>query len=162
MLNPVWNVPTRIVVYELEKEAEKNPDFYEKHGYIRRELSDGTVIIRQSPGPRNALGQVKLLFPNRHSIYMHDTPKKRLFRRTMRAFSHGCMRLHNPIDMAKFVLERDRGVTADDVDKVLKSELERGYSLKKPIPIHIEYNTIAFRAGEEMPIFLNDVYSGIS
>ncbi|HIA03780.1 MAG TPA: hypothetical protein EYN66_18060, partial [Myxococcales bacterium] len=90
VINPIWNIPDRIRIYELEPELEKDPEYYEKHGYMVRELGGNRFQIYQTAGPGNALGRVKLLFPNKHSIYMHDTPKRRLFNRTIRTFSHGC------------------------------------------------------------------------
>lgn len=158
VLNPVWHVPERIRVAEIMVEVEKDPTYLERHGYRVRELPNGTQQIYQEAGPGNALGRVKLLFPNRHSIYMHDTPKRRLFRRTIRAFSHGCMRLENPIDMAAFLLERQGIMARAEVDRALATGKERGLRLREKVPIHIEYNTIAFRADSDRPIFLNDVY----
>ncbi len=158
VINPVWHVPSRIKTGELDVEAEKDPDYYEKHNFRKRENPDGTTDVYQMPGSGNALGRVKLLFPNPFSVYMHDTPKKKLFDKTLRAFSHGCMRLDKPVDMAKFLLERDGSPSAAKVDDMLSSKAERGIQLKKPVPIHIEYNTVAFREDSDDPIFLNDVY----
>ena len=158
VLNPVWHIPERIRVHEIEKEAKDDPDYYAKHGYVRRELPNGTIQVYQEAGPGNALGRVKLLFPNEHSIYMHDTPKKKLFKRVTRAFSHGCMRLEDPLDMAKFLLKRQGLMTADEADRVIATKKERGILLNEKVPIHIEYNTIAFREDDPDPIFLNDIY----
>ena len=158
VLNPVWHVPERIRVHEIEVAAEKDPDYFAKHNYKRRELSNGKMLVYQEAGPGNALGRVKLLFPNRHSIYMHDTPKKKLFKRTVRAYSHGCMRLEKPREMAAFLLKRQGLMSAPEVERVIATKKERGIKLKEPVPIHIEYNTIAFRAGSDRPVFLNDVY----
>jgi len=158
VINPVWRVPERIRVYELEQERLEDPEYYEKHGYREKTLPNGTVQVHQVAGKGNALGRVKLLFPNKHAIYMHDTPKKRLFRRLVRPFSHGCMRLHKPIDMAKFLLSRDGTMEPEEVDKVLRTNTERGVQLQSPIPIHVEYNTVTFSDDHDDPIFLNDIY----
>ncbi len=158
VLNPVWNVPERIRIQEVLVEAAKDPTYLERHGYKRRVLNDGRELIFQEAGPDNALGQVKLLFPNEFAIYMHDTPKKSLFDRTLRAFSHGCMRLHDPVGMATYLLERDGIVNRAKVQEILKAKKERAFKLKAPIPVHVEYNTVAFDADNPEPIFLNDVY----
>ena len=158
VFNPVWHVPKRIKLGELDREAEKDPTYWEKHNYRLRTLEDGTEVVAQMPGSGNALGRVKLLFPNRHSIYMHDTPKKRLFSKTLRAFSHGCMRLQDPVEMAAFLLERDGRLTRAEIDGMLKAGKERGIRLKEPVPIYVEYNTVGFREDSDLPIFLNDPY----
>ena len=158
VINPLWHVPERIKRYEIIPAMEKDPDYLAKHNYNVRKLGDGTIQVFQSAGPGNALGRVKLLFPNKHAIYMHDTPKRKLFRRTVRAFSHGCMRLQDPLDMATFLLERQGIMDEAEVQKILATKKERGVSLKEKVPIHIEYNTVAFRMDSPDPIFLNDVY----
>ena len=158
VFNPVWRVPERIRVNELEKARETNPDYYRQHGYREKVYPSGTVLVWQVSGRRNALGRVKLLFPNHHAIYMHDTPKKKLFKRTIRAFSHGCMRLHNPIEFAKFLIGRDGAMTDEEIEKVLKTNRERGVAFKEPVPIHVEYNTVTFAGDDATPTFLNDIY----
>ena len=157
VINPLWHVPERIRLDEIIPEMEKDPEYLEKHGYKVRVVGTREMVYQEA-GPGNALGRVKLLFPNKHSIYMHDTPKRRLFKRTTRAFSHGCMRLEDPVDMATFLLERQGLMTAQEVERVLATKKERGVNLKEKVPIHIEYNTVAFEPGSDLPIFLNDVY----
>jgi murein L,D-transpeptidase YcbB/YkuD len=158
VLNPVWNVPERIRIQEILVEAAKDQEYMEKNGYKVRQLNNGREQIYQEAGPTNALGRVKILFPNKHAIYMHDTPKRRLFKRTIRAFSHGCMRLHEPVEMAEFLLQRQGLMTSEKVKAVLDSKKERGIRLKEKVPIHIEYNTVAFDPEDDRPIFLNDIY----
>ena len=158
VINPVWNVPERIRIQEILVEAAKDPEYMEQNGYKVRQLGNGKEQIYQEAGPTNALGRVKILFPNKHAIYMHDTPKRRLFRRTIRAFSHGCMRLKDPVEMATFLLERQGLMTKERIDSILDSKKERGVKLKEKIPIHIEYNTVAFDPDDDEPIFLNDIY----
>ena len=158
VINPVWHVPDRIRTGELDKEVEKDPEYYDKHNFKVQTLPDGTVQVHQMPGSGNALGRIKLLFPNPYSVYMHDTPKKKLFDKVIRTFSHGCMRLDDPVGMAKFLLERDGTMTAEKVDATLESMHEQGVTLKTPVPIYIEYNTVAFAPDSPDPIFLNDVY----
>jgi murein L,D-transpeptidase YcbB/YkuD len=158
VLNPVWRVPQRIRIHEIMVAARKDPDYMEKHGYKTRILANGSEQVYQEAGKGNALGRVKFLFPNRHAIYMHDTPKRSLFKRTIRAYSHGCMRLEDPVDMAAYLLEREGLMSPAKVKEIIEKGKERGVRLKKKIPIHIEYNTVAFDADDDMPIFLNDVY----
>lgn len=157
VLNPLWHVPKRIKETELDKELEKTPDYYEKHNFTVKTLEDGTQQVYQNSGPGNALGQVKFLFPNEFAIYMHDTPKKQLFKKTLRAFSHGCMRVENPLDLAEFLLERDASMTADELQKTIKTNRERGIKLNTPIPVVIEYNTVGVSSDGHM-MFLFDVY----
>lgn len=78
---------------------------------------NGFPVIRQRPGRRNALGRVKFIFPNRYSIYLHDTPAKRLFERTNRAFSHGCIRVSEPSELAKYLLKDKPGWTDQEIKK---------------------------------------------
>jgi murein L,D-transpeptidase YcbB/YkuD len=109
--------------------------------------------VRQSPGEANALGELKILFPNKHAIYMHDTPSRNLFSKDMRAFSHGCVRLERPRDMAAAVL----GWNVDQV----ASELKRGHSgVETPerIPIYVAYFTAWPEASGKVDYFA-DVYN---
>lgn len=157
VLNPTWTVPLRIKKYELDKELVENPTYYEDNNFEIIEMRNGEVFVRQGPGPNNALGRVKFLFPNEHSIYMHDTPKRHLFKRTYRAFSHGCIRTHRPIALAKWLLERQNGMTAERVDRLLASSKERAVELDTKIPIFIEYNTVTVDE-EGRVAFWDDVY----
>lgn len=157
VLNPLWHVPKRIKETELDKELEKTPDYYEKHNFTVKTLEDGTQQVYQNSGPGNALGQVKFLFPNEYAIYLHDTPKKHLFKKTLRAFSHGCMRVENPLDLAEFLLERDGSLTPSELQKTLKTNRERGIRLNNTIPVVIEYNTVTVSPDGHM-MFLFDVY----
>ncbi|GMV40851.1 MAG: hypothetical protein AMXMBFR64_25670 [Myxococcales bacterium] len=157
VLNPRWTVPTRIRDTELAKLAEKDPGYWDKHNYVLQPLSDGSMQIYQKPGTWNALGLVKFLFPNDYSIYMHDTNKRHLFKNTIRAYSHGCMRVENALDMARFIFEKDGRLTPEEFDKILKKGTERGLSLRRKIPVHVEYNTVSVDDDGHV-MFLLDVY----
>jgi len=157
VINPLWHVPPRIKETELDLELLDEPDFYEKNNYTVRVLEDGTEVVYQNAGPGNALGRVKFLFPNDHSIYMHDTPRKKLFMNRIRAYSHGCMRVHNALDLAEYILERQGLMTGKEFKAVLESKKERGVNLKEHIPVHIDYNTISATADGEI-MFLLDIY----
>ena len=112
----------------------------------------------QQPGPGNALGVVKFLFPNQFAIYMHDTPKKKLFERSVRAFSHGCMRTENPLDLARWLLvEIDKEMSNEEFDEVLEKREERHFALNPKLPISTDYVTTTIDE-EGRIVFLADVY----
>ena len=109
----------------------------------------------QPPGPKNVLGIVKFRFPNKHDVYMHDTPERHLFGGAMRAFSHGCMRVQNPIRLAEVLLAHDKGWTTSDVQGYVRRGGE--IALKQPIPVHVTYFTaVADDAGKVQ--YFPDVY----
>ena len=156
VLNPLWFPPPRLQK-ELLEELRNEPDFFEKHNYGIRMKDDGGEVIFQKSGPGNALGMVKFLFPNEHHVYLHDTPKKALFERPIRAYSHGCMRLDKPIDLAHYVLGKINGMTKRDIAKIQEKEKEHYIKLKSSIPIYVEYNSVS--ADEEGWVyFFADVY----
>jgi len=158
VLNPVWNVPKRIKEQELDQMLMDEPDYYEKHNFKVELNPDGTERVVQQPGPGNALGLVKFLFPNQFSIYMHDTPKKKLFERSVRAFSHGCMRTENPLDLARWLLvEIDKEMSNEEFDEVLAKREERHFALNPKLPISTDYVTTTIDE-EGRIVFLADVY----
>ena len=109
--------------------------------------------VRQTPSEANALGELKILFPNKHAIYMHDTPQKALFNRDARAFSHGCVRLQQPREMAAAVLGTDVGY--------IESKLAKGHSTEKipgKIPVYVAYFT-AWPNKDGVVEYFADVYS---
>ena len=136
--NPYWDVPRSIVINEMLPHLYRDPSYLDRHGYQvinarGRQVSSASVDwaayarnkvsveVRQPPGPRNALGRLKIKFPNKHAIYMHDTPEKQLFAHAQRAFSHGCVRLKQPRVMAAALLGKpvsyvDRRIAAGDND----------------------------------------------
>jgi murein L,D-transpeptidase YcbB/YkuD len=157
VLNPTWRVPRRIKEEELDRELLEDPAYYENNGYEVRILDDGSEEVVQLSGPGNALGRVKFLFPNRFSIYMHDTPKRNLFKRHIRAFSHGCMRLENPVDLARWLLIDQGAWTERKLQKVLNSKKVYGVPLKTKMPVTIEYNTVGVHETGRMMFYL-DIY----
>jgi L,D-transpeptidase YcbB len=160
ILNPYWNVPERIFKEEIIPEMLKSPTYLEDEGYECMATDPETGLckrVRQSSGENNALGQLKFIFPNQHSVYMHDTAKKRLFDLPIRAFSHGCMRVHEPMKLAEKLLKNDGQWDKKEVDKILGHGKEHGIRLKKHIPVHIEYYTV--RVDDDGGAhFLADVY----
>lgn len=141
VLNPLWFPPPRLQK-ELLADVVKEPDYFEKHNYGIRMNDDGSEVIFQKAGANNALGLVKFLFPNEYHVYLHDTPKKALFDRPVRAYSHGCMRLDKPLAMARYVLKKINGMTDKNIDKILEKEKEHYVKLDAPIPIYVEYNVV--------------------
>jgi len=156
VLNPLWFPPPRLQK-ELLEDLRNEPDFFEKNNYGTKIRDDGTEIIFQKSGPGNALGLVKFLFPNEHHVYLHDTPAKALFDRPIRAYSHGCMRLDKPLDLAKFVLGKVNGMTRRDIRKAMEKEKEHYIKLLTPIPIYVEYNAVSADK-EGWVYFFADVY----
>jgi len=113
-------------------------------------------MIRQEPGPHNALGRVKFIFPNQYMVYLHDTPSKGLFARTERAFSHGCIRTENPFELATLLLG-DQGWDRARVDQVVASKKNTRVNLEEPITVMLLYWTAEADA-EGTVFFRRDVY----
>jgi len=157
VMNPFWRVPARIKRLELDEELIDNPDFYEQNHYEVDTSPGGAEIVRQTPGDHNALGRVKINFPNPHAIYMHDTPHKTTFKHAIRSQSHGCMRLQDPLDMAKFILESDNAYDEEKFQTLLESLKEKTIPLTTPVRIFIEYNVTSI-AEDGKPMFLSDIY----
>ncbi len=167
--NPYWGVPRSILVNEMLPKLMDNPYYLDDKGYeitTQRgtHISSGSVDwwsvgrnfpynVRQPPGSRNALGELKIMFPNKHSIYMHDTPAKSLFRRDRRAFSHGCVRLAQPRAMAAAVLGSNEGHIASR----LAGGSNNKQQLSKEIPVYVAYFT-AWPDDEGKVMFYGDVY----
>lgn len=136
VFSPYWNVPPSIIKKEIKPALEKDKDYLVKHNM---EWDKGRV--RQKPGPQNSLGWVKFLFPNSNNIYLHDSPAKSLFNRNSRAFSHGCIRVAKPLELAQTLLEDDPNWTPEKVEKVMYAGKESWYTLKEPVPVYIGYFT---------------------
>ncbi|MEZ4268974.1 MAG: L,D-transpeptidase family protein, partial [Myxococcota bacterium] len=146
IVNPSWTVPPSIVRQEFQKKIDKDPLWLEKKGYIVVESPNGLKTVVQPPGPKNTLGDVKMIFPNSESVYLHDTNQRSYFRRARRDLSHGCIRVHNALDFATELLEWDaetRGERWPDrrVHTLARNDKTYWYRLEKHIPIFIEYYT---------------------
>jgi murein L,D-transpeptidase YcbB/YkuD len=113
--------------------------------------------VRQSPGPWNALGKVKFIFPNSFNIYLHDTPAKSLFEQNTRAFSHGCIRLHEPLKMAQWVLRNQPPWTPEKIDEAMDRTEELYVTIKKPVPVFVGYFTAWVDEKGEIN-FRDDIY----
>ena len=152
VFRPYWNAPDSIAIKEIWPKVEADPTYLERNNYeIVNE--GGKQRIRQTPGETNALGLVKFMFPNDFAIYLHDTPEAALFDRDVRAFSHGCIRLEKPEEMAQWVL----GWSADSVKRAMEEGKDnRHVNLKEKVPVFIVYFTTFMRDGRLH--FGNDLY----
>lgn len=150
IFRPYWNVPPGIAAKEI---------FPKGSGYMARENMEtyqegGQTRVRQRPGPKNALGFVKFLFPNDFNIYLHDTPNHELFKQDVRAFSHGCIRLEKPAELAQWVL----GWPADKVQQAMDNPPnDKPVKVPQKIPVYITYFTTYINNGQLY--FGNDLYS---
>jgi murein L,D-transpeptidase YcbB/YkuD len=168
--NPYWGVPRSIIVNEMLPKLYADPSYLDRLGYevstaSGRKVSSSSVDwynvgangapinVRQRPGARNALGSVKILFPNKHAIYMHDTPAKSLFKKDRRAFSHGCVRLHDPHAMAAAVL----GKSKEYVKKRIAQGKNDADTVEADIPVYVAYFT-AWPAPDGTVEYFDDVY----
>ncbi|MGF7161761.1 murein L,D-transpeptidase YcbB/YkuD [Rhodoligotrophos appendicifer] len=174
VFNPYWNVPTSIAVNEYLPKLKANPAALAAQNFevVRgeTEISPYSVswanygrgnfpfVLRQKPGPKNALGRLKFMFPNPYNIYIHDTPAKSLFDRDNRFFSHGCMRVQNPEELAKVILSHDDpSWTMERIEQELKVNRNKAVRLKKAIPVYVTYLT-AWANKDRAVNFRKDVY----
>jgi len=141
VFSPYWNVPKSIVEKEILPAIKKNPGYLEKENMEITRENDSLPEIRQRPGEKNALGKVKFLFPNSYDIYFHDTPSKSLFAKNKRAFSHGCIRLSDPLRMAKYLLRDQPEWDAAKIEDSMNSDKEKFVKIRKPVPVLITYYT---------------------
>jgi len=141
VFSPYWNVPPSIVAKEILPAIEKNSNYIAKENMEITGNDDGLPVIRQKPGPGNALGKVKFLFPNSFNIYFHDTPAKSLFNKDKRAYSHGCIRLREPEKFANYVLRNQPEWTPEKISEAMNSGEEKYVKVKDPIPVVITYYT---------------------
>lgn len=177
VLNPYWNVPPNIAVQDKLPLIKKDPGYltlqkmmvFQGWGADTREIGPETVDwsqvtaknfyyrLRQDPGPMNALGRIKFMFPNQFNVYLHDTPTRELFAKTERAFSSGCIRIEKPLELAEYVLRGDFKRTKDKFLAAIDRGTEQTVRLLEPIPVHLLYWTA--RAYEDGSIqFRKDLY----
>jgi L,D-transpeptidase YcbB len=176
VLNPTWTPTPDIVKNETVPSIVKDQDFLAKQR-LRVLDSSGTEVdpttipwkqyqgkflpytLRQDSGKDNSLGLIKFLFPNPYHVYMHDTPRKSLFVRTQRAFSHGCIRVQNPLELGRMILANDTGnlTTVERMDQLLSLGKTATVILKQPLPIYLMYLTTNVHDGKVM--FKPDLYS---
>jgi L,D-transpeptidase YcbB len=155
VVNPYWNVPMSIARAEIIPGVRRDPHYLQRNNYevlsgnqrvnasmlSPSALESGRYMIRQRPGPRNALGNVKFLFPNDMNIYLHDTPAGHLFGQESRAFSYGCIRVERPDDLARTLLERYTSRDGSDYDQLRQRDGEQWVTMDQKLPIYILYFT---------------------
>jgi L,D-transpeptidase YcbB len=175
IFRPYWNVPRSIQRGELTPKIARDHSYLTKNGYeivdshgetipgatisdqMLHQLRSGQVAIRQLPGPKNALGLVKFMFPNEYNVYMHDTPSTELFSKPRRDFSHGCIRVQAPEDLAVWVLRNKPEWTRQRIRDAMNGAKTIQVNLDSPIPVLIVYGTaVAPESGEAR--FLADIY----
>lgn len=158
VFSPYWNIPASIVEKEILPSIKNNGNYLESHNMEKTGESDGLPIIRQKPGGNNSLGKVKFLFPNAFNIYFHDTPSKDLFTKDNRAYSHGCIRLSDPLKMAEYLLQGQDGWTTQKITEAMNAGKESSVAVKKPVPVIITYYT-AWSTDTKQLNFRSDIYN---
>lgn len=177
VLSPYWHVPFNLAVQdklpEIKRQgvswfARNTMKVFQGSGSSQREIDPATVDwsrlsatsfpyrLRQEPGPSNALGRVKFMFPNAFNVYLHDTPGREVFAQTERAFSSGCVRVEKPMELALYLIG-DQGWTQETVQRVVDGRVERTVNLRTPVPVHLLYWT-AWADDQGMISFRRDIY----
>ena len=179
VLNPYWKVPEGIVRREIIPKMIKNKNYLRKQGIVaHRTWSEKSKIINlsnvyweqylwgdvkfpyrlmQPPGPKNALGKIKFKFPNRFAVYLHDTPTRHLFKKDVRAFSHGCVRVSEPKSLLETVASFNENINMTKANKILKGKRKVQYNIKNKLPIYLVYITAGLNDKDELE-FRNDIY----
>ena len=178
VFSPKWHVPTSIAIKDKLPKIKKDPSYIRRHGMtvytagptgIERiepedvdwesvDANNFSYRIVQGTGDANALGRVKFMFPNRHAVYLHDTPTKYLFKRDRRTYSSGCIRIANPVGFAEYLLQDKEGWDRERIDASMRRATPLIVDLEKHLPIHILYLT-AWADENSDPVFRQDVYS---
>ena len=175
VFRPYWSVPYSIARAEFLPKIARDPDYLAKKGFevvnskqdvvtsgtvtpeVLEQLRSGKLFIRQTPGPKNSLGLVKFIFPNNYNVYMHDTPEQVFFSKSRRDFSHGCIRLEKPADVAVWVLRNNPGWDMDRVRAAMNGSTTQQVNLARPIPVLIVYGT-AIVTEDGIVHFYDDIY----
>jgi murein L,D-transpeptidase YcbB/YkuD len=176
IFRPYWLVPTSILRNELIPKTRRDPNYLEDHGFevvngnggvvpsspasddVINGLRSGSLRVQQKPGPTNALGLVKFIFPNQYNVYLHSTPQPELFDRSRRDFSHGCIRVERPADLAAWVLRDKPQWTLDKIKAAMQSGPDNvQVNLDKPVPVLILYSTAVVEPDGEVRFF-EDIY----
>ena len=176
IFRPYWLVPTSILRNETIPKTRRNPDYLAANGFevvdgngnivpsspasddVIDGLRSGSLRVRQKPGPKNALGLVKFIFPNQYNVYLHSTPEPELFSRSRRDFSHGCIRVERPADLAAWVLRDRPEWTMDKIQAAMNTGPDNvQVNLKNPIPVLILYSTAVVDPNGEVRFF-DDIY----
>jgi murein L,D-transpeptidase YcbB/YkuD len=174
VLNPTWTVPPTILAHDMLPAQRKDPGYLARKG-LQVIDSRGAVVptssidwahatpknfpyaLRQGPGPDNALGRVKFMFPNSYSVYLHDTPSRSLFEKSERAASSGCIRVENPLELAALLLEGQPGWDRAAIDRTVSGGKTTNVKLAQPVPVMLSYWT-SWVDRDGIPQFREDVY----
>jgi len=174
VFNPFWTVPIKIARRDIAPKVQKNPAYLTEQGIrvfgswtadapeidpasVEWSALPTTIKLRQDPGPKNALGQVKFLFPNSYDVYLHDTPNHDLFERLPRAFSSGCVRLERALDLAAWLLADEPRWSDDLVHETATRGKRKAVRLQTPVPVIFTYLT-AWAGRDGVVQFRNDLY----
>lgn len=172
--NPKWYVPVSIARRDKLPKLVEDSSYADRKGFAVYERSTGLRVaasavdwrdpnsatryrLVQEPGAGNALGELKIIFPNRHSVYLHGTPSVSLFKRASRAFSSGCIRLENPVAMANWLASHDTATTGSQIREAVSSGKNRHIRFATPIPVHLTYITVTVD-DKGVPNFWRDIY----
>ncbi|HVF34854.1 MAG TPA: L,D-transpeptidase family protein [Candidatus Saccharimonadia bacterium] len=153
VFSPFWHVPRNILKGEVLPKLARDPSYLSRENMelVRDgarvdpwsvDLGDPSLRVRQRPGAGNALGQVKFLFPNPHDVYLHDTPADALFARAARSFSHGCVRVEQPYELAQWLLRSQPEWPPQKIGAAMQSGREQHVALAKDVPVHLVYFTV--------------------
>lgn len=174
VFNPTWTVPQKLAVEDKLPEIKRDKNYLKRLGFSVYPVGSSTEVdpdsvnwshlsktrfpyrLVQAPGPLNSLGQIKFMFPNPYDVYLHDTPSRELFKKSERAFSSGCIRVSDPLELAEILL-RDQKWTKERIQSVIDRGVTETVHLTNPMPIHIEYWTAWVDRGG-MLHFRKDIY----
>jgi murein L,D-transpeptidase YcbB/YkuD len=175
IFNPTWTIPPTILNKDILPKIKKNPEYLQNANMLvlnqqGNQIDPVTIdwsqypgkafpyLIRQQPGKNNALGRVKFMFPNKHAVYLHDTPSKSEFEKTERTFSSGCIRIQNPLHFAELLLASKPGWSREKVNKVVESHAPTHVNLARPLTVMLLYWTAEVDS-EHRVIFKQDIYA---
>lgn len=175
VFNPWWETPAKLARKDELPLFRRDPEAVQRLGFQVLDRTTGLPVdataidwnevpaspfpyrLRQAPGPLNALGQVKILFPNRHAVYLHDTPKRSLFHRTTRTFSSGCIRVQDVLDLVEWLLDGSEVWSRQQMQAAIDAKKEKWVTLPEPVPVHIFYQTVVVE-GDGQIRYLPDPY----
>jgi len=155
LFNPPWLVPNSIIVKEIRPALKRDPNYLQRQNMVYQDV-DGGKVLEQLPGPKNSLGQVKFEMPNPDDIYMHDTPEQRIFGLSRRYVSHGCIRVEDPRELARILLDSDEW-SRDAIDAAIATGETQRVPLAKSLPVYVLYWT-AFVDPDGTVEFRDDIY----
>jgi murein L,D-transpeptidase YcbB/YkuD len=175
VFRPFWSLPLDITRAEIVPKVRRNPSYLERKGFqvtdrdgrivagpVSRStlarIRSGSLMVRQKPGPSNALGLIKFMFPNEFDIYLHSTPAPQLFKQSRRDFSHGCIRVEKPEELAAFLLRDQPKWSLENIHQAMQSGPDnQQVNLTKPVPVVIVYLTAIVEEDGQV-YFYSDIY----